>query len=98
MEREPWSDLIGGRVDTFHTNSNLHHAYDPEADKWEMRSPLPTARSGHGCVVYRDRIYCMGGEGTNRVFAQNEAYDPKADLGLDALFRCVRTEHTGSIS
>jgi N-acetylneuraminic acid mutarotase len=71
--------LIGGRVDTFYTNSNFHHAYDPGADKWEARAPLPTARSGHGAVLYRDRIFCMGGEGSHRVFGQNEAYDLAAD-------------------
>jgi len=71
--------LIGGRVDTFYTNSNLHHAYDPAADTWTVRAPLPTARSGHGAVLYRGRIFCMGGEGSHRVFAQNEAYDPVAD-------------------
>jgi N-acetylneuraminic acid mutarotase len=71
--------LIGGRVDTFYTNSNLHHAYDPQSDKWEVRAPFPTARSGHGAVLYRAKIFCMGGEGSNRVFAQNEAYDPQTD-------------------
>jgi hypothetical protein len=71
--------LLGGRVDTFYTNSHLHHAYDPAADKWEQRAPLPTGRSGHGAVVYRDRIVCMGGEGSNRVFGQTEAYDPARD-------------------
>mgnify|MGYP002402879850 CR=1 FL=1 len=71
--------VIGGRVDNFHTNSNLHHVYDPQADKWEMRAPFPTARSGHGAVLYRGLIFCMGGEGSNRVFGQNEAYDPKTD-------------------
>jgi N-acetylneuraminic acid mutarotase len=68
--------VIAGRVDTFHTNSNLHHSYDPRSDAWTFRAPIPTARSGHGCVWYRDRIFCMGGEGTNRVYGQNEAYDP----------------------
>jgi N-acetylneuraminic acid mutarotase len=67
--------VIGGRVDTFHTNSNLHHAYDPKADTWTFLAPIPTARSGHGCVWFSERIFCMGGEGTNRVFGQNEAYD-----------------------
>ena len=43
--------VIGGRVDSFHTNSNLHHVYDPKTDKWEPRAPLPTARSGHGAVL-----------------------------------------------
>jgi N-acetylneuraminic acid mutarotase len=71
--------VVGGRVDSFHTNSNLHHAYDPAKDAWEMRRPLPTARSGHGAVLYRGRIFVMGGEGTDRVFGQNEAYDPATD-------------------
>jgi N-acetylneuraminic acid mutarotase len=71
--------VIGGRVDNFHTNSNLHHIYDPRRDQWEVRRPLPTARSGHGAVLYRGRIFVMGGEGTGRVFGQNEAYDPASD-------------------
>ena len=71
--------VIGGRVDSFHTNSNLHHAYDPATDKWAMRTPLPTARSGHGAVLYRGKVFVMGGEGTNRVFGQMEAYDPATD-------------------
>lgn len=71
--------VIGGRVDSFYTNSNLHHAYDPAADAWKPRNPLPTARSGHGAVLYRGKIFVMGGEGSNRVFGQMEAYDPAGD-------------------
>lgn len=71
--------VLGGRVDTFFTNSNSHHAYDPREDRWQRRSPLPTARSGHGAALYRGRIFCLGGEGSNRVFGQNEAYDLEAD-------------------
>jgi N-acetylneuraminic acid mutarotase len=71
--------VVGGRVDSFHTNSNLHHSYDAKEDKWYARAPLPTARSGHGAVLYRGMIFVMGGEGTNRVFGQNEAYDQKTD-------------------
>lgn len=72
--------IIGGRVDSFHTNSNLHHVYDTQKDRWEARRPLPTARSGHGAALYRGKIFVMGGEGTNRVFGQNEAYDPAGDI------------------
>ena len=71
--------VIGGRVDSFHTNSNLHHAYDPAADRWAPRAPLPTARSGHVAVQYRGKIFVMGGEATSRVFGQNEGYDPQRD-------------------
>lgn len=68
--------IIAGRIDTFHTNSNLHHSWNPQTDDWTFRAPIPTARSGQGCVWYRDRIFCMGGEGTNRVYGQNEAFNP----------------------
>jgi N-acetylneuraminic acid mutarotase len=71
--------VIGGRVDSFHTNSNLHHVYDQAKDAWATRRPLPTARSGHGAVLYRDKIFVMGGEGYERVYGQNEAYDPATD-------------------
>ena len=71
--------VVGGRVNNFHTNSNLHHVYSSQSDKWEMRRPLPTARSGHGAVLYRGKIFVMGGEGSDRVFGQNEAYDPQKD-------------------
>ncbi|MFM7703977.1 MAG: Kelch repeat-containing protein [Rubrivivax sp.] len=71
--------VIGGRVDSFLTNSSLHHVYVPARDAWEMRNPLPTARSGHGAAILDGRIFVMGGEGSNRVFGQNEAYDLKLD-------------------
>jgi hypothetical protein len=44
-----------------------------------MRRPLPTARSGHGVVLYRGQIFVMGGEGTDRVYGQDDAYDPQTD-------------------
>jgi N-acetylneuraminic acid mutarotase len=72
--------VIGGRVDSFHTNSNLHHAYDSKTDSWKFLAPIPTARSGHGTVLFSNRIFCMGGEGTNRVYGQVESYDPAKNL------------------
>lgn len=71
--------VVGGRMDTFDFNTGMHVVYDPKADGWQERAPMPTPRSGHGGVLYRDRLFCMGGEGTRRVFGQVEAYDPKAD-------------------
>lgn len=47
--------------------------------RWTFRTPLLTARSGQGCVLYRGKVFVMGGEGTNRVYGRNEAWDPVAD-------------------
>ena len=33
----------------------------------------------YGAVYYRGKIFVLGGEGTNRVFGQDEAYDPQKD-------------------
>jgi hypothetical protein len=81
--------VVGGRFNTFEYNTALHHVYLPERDTWELRAPLPTARSGHGMVVYRDRFFAMGGEGgiinqagQQTVFGQMESYDPKTDTWL----------------
>ena len=80
--------IIGGRFNTFEYNTGLHHVYLPARETWEERAPLPTARSGHGLVVYRGRFFAMGGEGGSiergvtrnaRVFGQMESYDPAAD-------------------
>jgi len=44
--------VIGGRVDSFHTNSNLHHVYDPQSDKWSKRNPLPTEYLVVWCTTF----------------------------------------------
>ena len=71
--------VAGGRMDTFDFNTGMQVAYDPAADRWDERAPMPTPRSGHGGVVWRGKFFCMGGEGTRRVFGQNEAYNPGTD-------------------
>ena len=60
--------------------------YVAARDTWELRAPLPTARSGHGLVIYRGRYWAMGGEGginnvpgQQKVFGQMESYDPATD-------------------
>ena len=49
---------------------------------------MPTSRSGHGLVLYRDRFFAMGGEAgvvdrgritQARVYGQMESYDPRTD-------------------
>jgi hypothetical protein len=79
--------IVGGRFNTFEYNTALHHMYIPARDQWVARAPLPTARSGHGLVVYRNRFFAMGGESgefvnrvlTGQVHGQMESYDPATD-------------------
>lgn len=73
---------IGGAIgDTTETKLSIdwHDVYDPARDAWSLAAALPTPRSGHGAVLYRGKVFCMGGEETGKVFGQNEAYDPLTD-------------------
>jgi N-acetylneuraminic acid mutarotase len=83
--------IVGGRFNTFETNTGLHHVYDPQSDTWRPRAPLPSARSGHGMCWLNGRFWCMGGEGRlfdaqnrpiDQVFGTLESYDPEADSWL----------------
>jgi len=71
---------IGGRRNVdFGRNLDANEEYDPQADAWTARAPLPTARSGIAAVELNGRIYIFGGEGSNGTFDENEAYDPEND-------------------
>ena len=70
---------IAGRMDSYDFNTGLNAVYDPKADGWTFRAPLPTPRSGPSCVYINGKIVVFGGEATGKVFGTNEAYDPKTD-------------------
>ena len=70
---------IAGRMDSYDFNTSLHAVYDPTADNWTFRAPLPTARSGPSAAYTGGKIVVFGGEATGKVFGTNEAYDPKTD-------------------
>lgn len=40
---------------------NTTEEYDPAADKWTSKAPMPTARALFGIAVYQNKIYCIGG-------------------------------------
>jgi N-acetylneuraminic acid mutarotase len=70
---------IGGRMDSYDFNTGLHGVYDPQADSWSFRAPLPVPRSGPSAAYVGGRIVVFGGEATGKVFGTNEAYDPATD-------------------
>jgi N-acetylneuraminic acid mutarotase len=80
--------VIGGRLSGafiigFPGNINLVQAYDPAADSWATKTPMPTPRSGFNTAALNGIIYAAGGEVQNgsylAAFRAFEAYDPASD-------------------
>jgi len=55
--------LIAGATDPAAERASIgwHEVYDPAADRWEMRRPLPGARDHVGCVAHEGRVHVVGG-------------------------------------
>ncbi|RVT95999.1 galactose oxidase [Rhodovarius crocodyli] len=55
--------LIGGATDPADERASIswHEVYDPQADKWERRRPLPASRDHVGCVAHNGLIHVVGG-------------------------------------
>jgi N-acetylneuraminic acid mutarotase len=55
--------LIGGATDPAPERASIgwHEVYDPVADTWEMRRPLPGARDHVGCVTHAGLVHVVGG-------------------------------------
>jgi N-acetylneuraminic acid mutarotase len=63
-------------------NSDAHEVYDPAADKWLTRAPLPTPRDHLAAAAEGGRLYAIGGRidgDYGRNLAANESYDPATD-------------------
>ena len=77
--------VIGGRLSGAFIigmpgNTALVQEYDPAADSWAIKAPMPTARSGLNAAVLNGIIYVGGGEVQTyqylAAFRAFEAYDP----------------------
>jgi len=80
--------VIGGRLSGAFIiglpgNINLVQVYDPAADSWVTKNPMPTARSGLNTAHLNGIIYAAGGEVQTgnylAAFRAFEAYDPASD-------------------
>jgi N-acetylneuraminic acid mutarotase len=61
---------------------NINEEYDPTADTWTTKKPMPTPRSQFAIAVYQNKIYCIGGGGDfgmEEVTGITEVYDPETD-------------------
>jgi len=61
-------------------------AYDPAADSYEEKAPIPTPRGGTSGAALGGRFFLFGGEGNTAapsgVFPDAEAFDPGDGTGM----------------
>lgn len=79
---------------------DANEEYDPAANRWVSRKPMPTARAYFGIAVYNGRIYCIGGFSSEGATGVVEVYDPTIDtwetrspLPLEALIEEKSMSH-----
>jgi len=56
--------------------------YDPAADRWETRAPMPLAQGGLAAAAHDGKLYVFGGEQfvpQAKVFGESWVYDPALD-------------------
>lgn len=76
---------IGGSNGTFPNGTSIfvgtNEEYDPIANKWTFKKPMPTARTPFCIVELQNKIYCIGGRlNYDIITGVNEAYNPPADI------------------
>ena len=71
---------IGGRINGRHDRSiTANEEYDPVANRWTTRSPLPTVRSGIAAAVLDQKVFVFGGESPRGTHKEVESYDPSGN-------------------
>lgn len=72
---------VGG-VGRGRRNTGATEEYEPAADRWVRRAPMPTPRDHLAAAVVEGKLYAIGGrvDGSYaKNLAVNEEYDPKRD-------------------
>lgn len=60
------------------------YAYDPAADSWTERPPMPTARGALSVAEHEGKLYAIGGYDRKGNNAQVEVYDPLRNVWTTA--------------
>lgn len=79
--------VFGGRIGSVFipkaNNIDLVEEYDPAADRWDLKAPMPTPRSASAWGVHNGRICVAGGEIRHRdiwgAYTAVEAFAPKSN-------------------
>lgn len=58
---------------------NTLYEYDPAADRWTARKPMPTPRGALAVAVLDGKLHAVGGYNRGGNSAAHEVYDPAAD-------------------
>lgn len=66
--------LFGGFV-----SGNTVLEYNPEADSWTPKAPMPTLRHGLAAVALDGKVYVLGGSNGSAATNALEVYDPELD-------------------
>jgi hypothetical protein len=74
--------VVNGKI--YAIGNEVNFEYDPAADDWTAKKPMPTARQYFGIAVYQNKIYTIGGSwwdpDKGRISSNaNEVYDPLTD-------------------
>jgi len=76
---------VGGMiyaVGGFDGNTNfltMNEAYDPDADRWIVKAPMPVARETTASAVVDEKLYVIGGNAQGDCVNLNQVYDHKTD-------------------
>jgi len=80
--------VMGGRLESGFESAMtaVVEVYDPVANQWSTRAPMPRPRGGLNAVVAHGYIHAFGGEGTNDtptgVFPDHDVYDPARNVWI----------------
>jgi len=74
------------------------YAYDPAADSWTERAPMPTARGALSVTEHDGKLYAIGGFDRKANNAQVEVYDPAQNEWTTAASLPTPRDHLATVS
>ncbi|HEV2348981.1 MAG TPA: kelch repeat-containing protein [Terriglobia bacterium] len=71
---------VAGGTDTIGPAFSTLYAYDPAANTWSSKSPMPEARTAAAAAVVNGSMYVVGGNGPNGLATATFVYDPTSNV------------------